>query len=189
MLGRRVDLEPKRDHFPLDFPKGLTDPTRVTMNPTQVTTKRVHSRVNYLLKKFTALLEKRKLLVKRFLRERNACLLNDIRRLRNVINANVEKAKSECIRTLLGATKNDPKRFWRNIKSMINGETVGTEHVIFKDPNTGLTIYDSMVPNLLNDYFANISERVCDPLHSKVFVPDDVPPSRMFFFIPPPGTI
>ena len=41
-----------------------------------------------------------------------------------------------------------------------------------------------MVPNFLNEYFANISDRVCDPMLSKPFVPSDIPPSRLFF-VPP----
>ena len=142
------------------------------------------NRKKWLTKEIYSLIKERKLLVKRLLREKNACLLKDVRKLRNLINVKVEKAKADYIRNLLVATKTDPKKFWRNIKYIIDGEEVSSENVCFKDLNTGLSIDDSLVPNFLNDFFANIAERVCDPLSSKVFVPDDVPLSRMFF-IPP----
>ena len=139
---------------------------------------------NWLTKEIYSLIRDRKLLVKRIKRDRNANFLNELRILRNTINAKVEKAKADYIRNLLNITKKDPKKFWRNIKDLINGEKVDTDYVTFKDPSTGLNVVDIMVPNFLNEYFANISDRVCDPMLSKPFVPSDIPPSSLFF-VPP----
>ena len=101
--------------------------------------KRVHTRLNrkkWLTKEIYSLIRDRKLLVKRIKRDRNANLLNELRILRNTINAKVEKAKADYIRNLLNITKKDPNKFWRNIKDLINGEKVDTDYVTFKDPST-----------------------------------------------------
>ena len=142
------------------------------------------SRKKWLTKEIYSLIRDRKILVKQYFREKLPILLKYIRKARNVINAKVEKAKSEYIRNLLGSTKKEPKKFLRNIKNLIDGDKVDTEHVIFKNPLTGVEVPDNDVPNFLNEYFANISDRVCDPLLSKVYIPGDIRPTSLFF-VPP----
>ena len=146
--------------------------------------KAVHTRLyrkKWITKEIYSLIRNRKLLVRRYYRERSPSILEEIRKARNIINAKIERAKSEYIRNLLGSTKKEPKKFWRNIKNLIDGENADTQHVIFKNPLTGVDVPDSEVPNFLNEYFANISDRVCDPMLSKVYIPGDIRRTSMFF--------
>ena len=149
--------------------------------------KKVHTRLvkkKWLTKEIYALIREKRCLIKRFLNTRNPAVLEEIRKARNVLKSTIDKAKSNYIRNLLGATKKDPKKFWRNIKTLINNNGDNPERVVFRDPNTGDNISEDAVPNFLNQFFANISERVCDPAISKAYVPEDIPPSQ-FFFTPP----
>ena len=84
----------------------------------------------------------------------------------------------------MGTTKKDPKKFWRNIKSIIDRKNDSDENVIFRDPISGSVIDNIEVPNFLNEYFANISDRVCDQGSAKPFHPDVIGES-IFFFRPP----
>ena len=151
--------------------------------------KRVFSRTvkkKSITKEIYSLIRERKILVKSLRYNRDPTVLNEIRKLRNKINAKIEKAKSDYIRNILGLTKKDPKRFWRNIKSVIDGTEENIETVTFKDPVTGTDIPDSVVPNFLNDYFANISERVCDQESFLPYIgPQNIIAESKFAFMPP----
>ena len=76
-----------------------------------------------------------------------------------------------------------PKKFWRNIKGLLENKE-DCDVVAFKEPSTGMLIDDNNVPNFLNDFFANISDRVCDAERAKVFIPGPACNSN-FLFIPP----
>ena len=58
------------------------------------------------------------------------------------------------------------------------------DRVSFKDPNTGNIMNDEQVPDFLNEFFANISNRVCDIDSARNFIPGPACDSK-FFFIPP----
>ena len=149
--------------------------------------KKVHTRVvkkKWMTKEIYTLIRERKCLVKRFLRDKDPLILSEIRKLRNKVNATVERAKSDYIRNVLGATRKDPRKFWRNIKGLLNNSNDNGEHVSFKDPNNGMIIDDNQVPDFLNDFFANISSRVCDAGSARPFIPG-VNVDTKFFFSPP----
>ena len=85
------------------------------------------------------------------------------------MNSKIENTKTDYIKNLLVITKKGPKKCWRNIKELLGKCDDNVERVIFKDPNTGLCFDEDRVPVFLNEYFANISERVCDSASAKVY--------------------
>ena len=56
-------------------------------------------------------MRERKFLVKHYNSNKDPQLVTDIRKIRNKSNTSVEKAKSEYVRNILGATKKDPNKF------------------------------------------------------------------------------
>ena len=149
----------------------------------------VHTRVNkkkWINKDIYGFIRERKCLVKDYRRAGNPDTLNRMRLLRNRINSAVDKAKSVYIRNLLGATRRDQKKFWRNIKSLIDNDDIDVEHVRFKDPNDGDLVAQENVPDFLNSYFANISKRVCVPGQSRPFHTNlNSKANTVFAFSPP----
>ena len=65
------------------------------------------------------------------------------------------------VKHLLTATRKDPKKFWRNIKTMINGDNNANLENVFINPDTGKDISYEETPSFLNNYFAQIANRVC----------------------------
>ena len=130
------------------------------------------------------LIRESRLLCKKYRIKRDPKLLSELRNLRNKVNSAVERAKIDYIKNLLKLTSKDPKRFWRNIKTIIEKENISVESMVFKDCDTGEDINQEEACNYVNDYFANIAERVCKPENTLDFVPGDFVDTRFEFFPP-----
>ena len=149
--------------------------------------KRVHTRVprkKWLTGEIFALMRERKCLIKRFKLIKDPSILTDIRKLRNRVNSAIDNAKVHYVKNLLGATRKDPRKFWRNIKSVIEGEDSNIEHVTFKDTISGQDIESNDAPNFVNRFFAEIADRTCDINEARPYVVGNRVNTR-FYFLPP----
>ena len=106
-----------------------------------------------------------------YCQNKDPSFLHDIRKSRNCINDTIEKVKFDYIKNILFVTWKDPKKFWRNIKKLTEGDNDGINDNVFVDPDTGDVIGHDETPDFLNDFFANISHRLCNDN----FVEDHVP--------------
>ena len=104
--------------------------------------------------------------------------------LRNRVNAAVDKAKSEFVKNMLVTSKSNPKKFWRNIKGLIDSDVDIVDTVIFKDPITGDAVSNDMKCNFVNRFFAEIEQRVCRNEDARMFIPARKVESE-FHFMPP----
>ena len=149
--------------------------------------KRVHSRISgnkWINKNIFRLIRKRKCAIRRFKATKNPDLLLEIRILRNQVNSAVDKAKSEYVRKVLISSKSNTKKFWRNIKCLIETDVDMVDSVTFKNPSTGEIISSENKCNFVNDYFANIEARTCLKCESRPYIPGAKVNSE-FHFLPP----
>ena len=145
--------------------------------------KKVHTRISgnkWITKNIYRLICEREMAIKSYMTTRDPDLLNSIRILRN----QVDKAKSEYIKHLLHASKSNSKKFWRNIKGLIETDSDTIENVTFKNPTTGNIIVNDQKCNFVNDFFAKIEERTCAKCDSKDYVAGPIVESE-FHFMPP----
>ena len=82
------------------------------------------------------------------------------RRLRNQINVLVNNAKAILFPNALYTNKKNSKKFWRIIKSFTDDNVASYTAPEFKDPVTKYCIPSHDVPDHLNSYFVNISDRL-----------------------------
>ena len=77
----------------------------------------------------------------------------------------IDRAKSNYFRNLLNINKNNPKKFWRTIKSFTDNTSKNTVVPNLVDPHTHLIIPNDDSPDYLNNYFVNIVDRlnIIDP--------------------------
>ena len=80
------------------------------------------------------------------------------RRLRNWSNNAVKAAKANYVKNELNINSNDSKKFWRNIKNVLPEKSSGSINIMNK--LTGEELPKSMQPQVINDFFANIGNRL-----------------------------
>ena len=105
--------------------------------------KKVHTRTprkEWLTPDIYTLIRERKRMLKNYQASLDPNLFCQLRILRNKIYASIDKAKMNYVKNVLKATRKDPKRFWRNLKSIIEGHDCCDSNISFKDPDTGLDI-------------------------------------------------
>ena len=90
---------------------------------------------------------------------------------RNKINVLVDNAKSNFFKNALNDNRNNPKRFWRIINNFTDNNTSKNVLPVFKDPITNMVIAQDKVPDYLNNFFINISQRL-DIDASELYFPD-----------------
>ena len=149
--------------------------------------KRVHTRTprkKWLNGEIFTLIRERKCLIKRWKLSKDSSILTEVCRVRNRVNSAIDNAKIQYVNNLLGATRKDPKRFWRNIKSIIDDDNTITDHVTFKDPASGRDIETNDAANFVNKFFAEISDRTCDINDAKPFTVGNRVDTRLYF-VPP----
>ena len=127
----------------------------------------------WLTQEIYVLIRERKCLVKRYNMGKDQNLLMDIRRLRNNINACIENEKSEYIKNILGRTKGNPKKFWRTIKSLYEDTDPSDTYVPFKNQESGCVLDNTTAPDYVNNFFANIAGKVCNPVDARPYVTGD----------------
>ena len=80
------------------------------------------------------------------------------RRLRNWANNAIKAAKSDFLQNELTMNKSDPKKFWRNIKGVLPDQESGSINI--KNPITNDTLDRDAQAQVINDFFANIGEKL-----------------------------
>ena len=130
-----------------------------------------------------SMIRDRKRLIQEYRKKKDPGLVLEIRLLRNRINAMVEKAKSNFVKSSLVSSCKDPKRFWRNIKAVTENEG-GNSEKSFKDPDSGIDIPRDEACNFANEYFATIADRICNLDDSLAFIPGQYSGNN-FEFMPP----
>ena len=106
--------------------------------------KKVHSRKprrNWITVEIYRLIRERKNLMKKIKIAKDPQLLLSIQISRNLVNAAVRKAKENYIKAQLFASRKEPKKFWRTIKSVIETENTDDINIRFNDPDTGDEIH------------------------------------------------
>ena len=153
--------------------------------------KKVNSRKNvipWLTPEIYKAIREKKALVKKYKITKCPKDLKEMRVVRNRVNSLIDHAKSLYIQNSLYQNVKKPRKFWKIIKNMIDSDDiVDITAFIFKSPLTNLVIHKDDTPDFLNEYFVNISTRICGN-----FVPDlsdynnlypDI--ETVFEFIPP----
>ena len=79
---------------------------------------------------------------------------------RNNINVLTDNAKSNYFRNVLNNNKRNPKKFWRIIKNFTDNNQNNNMTPDFVDPHTTTSVSQNDIPDFLNQYFVNISERL-----------------------------
>ena len=149
--------------------------------------KKVHTRNprnKWITAEIYTLIRHRKRMLKNYREAKNTDLLSQIRIARNKLNATIDKAKQNYVKSLLYKSRKDPKRFWRNIKSIIETDNYNPVNISFKDPDTGVDIPNENSCNFVNDFFATTSDRVCKNEDSLPFIPSESIDTT-FDFVPP----
>ena len=153
--------------------------------------KRVNSRKKttpWLTKDIFRQMREKKALIKLYKRNNDPELLKSIHIKRNRLNSLIEKSKTEFITTCLNKTVDNPKKFWKLIKGLIDkDDSVDITSYTFRDPDTDEPVLKKDTPEFLNKYFVNIAERISGPRD-----PNQVPYVRVyehindvFDFLPP----
>ena len=149
--------------------------------------KQVHTRYprkKWMTPRIYSLIRERKCLIRNYRKTKNPDLMGEIRSIRNQVNATIDRAKIYYVKTLLESSRKDPKRFWRNIKSVLENENENNQNFMFKDPDSGIDIPKDGACNYINDYFATIADRICKPEDSLPFIPG-LRVGTTFEFMPP----
>ena len=80
---------------------------------------------------------------------------NEARILRNRCLNNIRKAKADFVREKLEENRNDSKKFWNSINSLLPGKNKTSQGIFLNDENQEEIIRDK-IPDYMNDYFSNI---------------------------------
>ena len=81
----------------------------------------------------------------------------EIRKMRNLVNITVKKARAEYVRDQLETHKNDSKKFWKEINKLFPSKANSASQNLnnIKDENT-VVIPTDILPSCANDFFANV---------------------------------
>ena len=81
----------------------------------------------------------------------------EMRRLRSLVNITVKNARSEFVKDQLETHKKDPKRFWKELNTLIPNSKTASNKCFYniKDENNKIIPQD-ILPNCVNSFFANI---------------------------------
>ena len=88
--------------------------------------------------------------------------------LRNKVTTLIRNAKSVYIQENLHVSRNNPKKFWRILRSVFLGDGISNVDTDFIDPNTNSKISCENVPDFLNDFFVHIGSNNAHPVHCNV---------------------
>ena len=81
----------------------------------------------------------------------------EMRRIRNMVNIAVRSARADFIKDQLETHKNDPKKFWKELKAIIPSAKSTSSQVFNSIKNeNGDIISQETLPNCINSFFANI---------------------------------
>ena len=109
-------------------------------------------------------IREKKALVKLYKINHDPELLKSIRVKRNILNSLIEKSKTDYIFSSLNRTVDKPKKFWKLIKCLIDKEdSVDITSYVFRYLDTHELVDKSDIPDYLNEYFVNISDRISGP--------------------------
>ena len=103
--------------------------------------KKVHTRTPskpWITPEIYTCIRERKRMFKMYRTTKDPALLRNLRLLRNELNAIIDKAKMTHVKNLLNSTRKDPKRFWRNIKSVIENMLIIMEILVLRIRTLGL---------------------------------------------------
>ena len=78
---------------------------------------------------------------------------------RNKCNKLIREAKSNFIKTNLEINRNNPKKFWRILNSVLTTKNDTDNNFEFINQDTKTRISPSESPNFLNSFFANVGKR------------------------------
>ena len=126
-----------------------------------------------------SLIRERKIISKNFRKPKHPELLCELRTARHRLNATIDKAMENYVKNLLTSSEKDPKRFWRNIRSVTENENANSVNISFKDPD----IPNDESSNFVNEIFASISDRGCKNEDSFPYIPGKNV-GTIFYFIP-----
>ena len=81
----------------------------------------------------------------------------EMRRLRNLVNISVKNACAEFVKDQLETHKNDTKKFWKELNTLISNNKAASSQCFnnIKDENSKLISQD-ILPNCVNSFFGNI---------------------------------
>ena len=80
------------------------------------------------------------------------------RRLRNWANNSVKAAKADYVANELTESRNNPKTFWRNIKSVLPDQASGQINI--KNPINNESLPKDQQAQVINDFFASIGDKL-----------------------------
>ena len=92
-------------------------------------------------------------------------------KLRNSINVLVDNGKADFFKNALNKNKNNPKKFWRIIKNFTTDASANNVLPDFKHPVSNVPIPHDQIPDYLNRYFVDTSERLNND-NSQICFPD-----------------
>ena len=102
-------------------------------------------------------------LIQMFKRTGHEDYLKFARRSRNHVNGLIRKAKSEYIQRQLIVNERNPKKFWRIIKGLLNGNKDCTANARFIDQISKIPVLKGQEAVFLNDYFIDIVKNLDIP--------------------------
>ena len=98
----------------------------------------------------------------------------DMRKIRNLVNISVKNARAEYIKEKLETHKNDPKKFWKHISTIIPSNKANSQpnFTNIKDDNNDLIGQDILADHV-NYYFSNIGLKLDEhiPRHQELYQP------------------
>ena len=100
--------------------------------------------------------------------------------LRNKVTTLIRNAKSKYIQENLFMNKNNPKKFWRILRTVFIGESKSEVDMEFIHPDTNTKVDRDETPNFLNCYFINIGSHRNDPVNNSDVLEEYGPPLHVF---------
>ena len=80
--------------------------------------------------------------------------------MRNNVGKLIEEAKKNYLNDEFLTTKRDPKKFWRNINSILPNNKKNDKSKIFLKSDNGKDIEENETSNYINNFFSNIGPNV-----------------------------
>ena len=78
---------------------------------------------------------------------------------RNKCNKLIRGAKSKYIKESLNENRNNPKKFWRTLNSILKNQTPTNINFEFVNPETKKIVPNTETPDFLNDFYAKVGKR------------------------------
>ena len=115
------------------------------------------NRPNWLTNDLINLMKERDRSLKAYLKSKSENDKKEMRRLRNLVNITVKNARAEYVKDQLETHKNNPKKFWKELNTLIPNNKAASSQCFnnIKDENDKLISQD-ILPNCVNSFFANI---------------------------------